>query len=152
MEAREEAQSLKENPLPEEQVQDPLYTVIMMDIRIREAREEIEYCTAVRQNALDYAIAHKVETEGKLRLVSDVKQPNQKVNVDKLRAEKPETFTFIQGLQRRYLVEKVREQFRTLGNAVTIAELKKALPLKATHEMFLHRPGEPTVTYSVVSD
>jgi len=150
MDAREETQSLREDPLPPVAIMDPLTQVYYIDQKIATLHEQIAELSTQRLTLMEYAVSNHIEQDDLCRLVARVTPPVQKVDIEKLRAEKPEIIETIQKWQRLFLVERVREQFRTLGTAITHAELKRAIPQKAVFESFLYRPGEPRISYEVV--
>ncbi|MDD1695129.1 MAG: hypothetical protein LUQ71_10435 [Methanoregula sp.] len=178
MDARAEAASLAENPLgrtfvcvtdepigdvPTEELTevDPEYTQIlgyidMLDREIARLQERMSALEGKREKLLQDAIDHQVEEDQYCKLIREVKQPSQKINIEILKTNYAAAY---KSLWEAKKAEK-KAELALFGKTVkenkvdfdvNQTDAKKALKdIGVVLDVVLYRPGEPKVTYSLI--
>jgi len=116
MDAREEQQSLLENPIPQVIIVEPLTRVWNIDKEIVSLQEQIERLTEQRTEAMEYALDNAIEEDGKCKLVSTkhTSTPNRVINVDMIQKDMPKVYERIWDLKR----SEVRAELDKFGTTV----------------------------------
>jgi hypothetical protein len=156
MEAHEELLSLKECPLPDEEIKDPLTMVYQLDGDIEKLEKRLADVRSERERYLKYALEHKIERDSECELKTLVKHPNQTVNIDLLKA------TYKKAWERIWEGKKqeAKDALDLFGGtpeeckakfSVNQIDAKKALKAEGVIiDVVLQRVGEDKVEYSVV--
>ena len=106
MDAREEAASLAENPLPETPIIDPLTRVLTIDGEIEALQEQIAALQDQRQQALDYAVRHNITEDARCRLEQKIRK-TRTLDVARLREVFPAEYRMACDIERRDLEERM---------------------------------------------
>ncbi len=106
MDAREEAASLAESPLPETPIIDPLTRVLTIDGEIEALQEQIAALQDQRQQALDYAVRHNITEDTRCRLEQKIRK-TRTLDVARFREVFPEEAMIAADKERRELEEKM---------------------------------------------
>jgi hypothetical protein len=106
MDAREEAASLAENPLPETPIIDPLTRVLTIDGEIAALQEQIAALQEQRQAALNFAVKNNITEDTRCRLETKVRK-TRTLDVARFREVFPEEAMIAADKERRELEEKM---------------------------------------------
>ena len=138
MDARAEAQSLKQNPLPITVIIDPLTLVWDIDGRIKALQDQIAELQQQRTEALNYAIQERIAEDENCRLEIKTGRILRAINPEKFRQVFPEEWEMIRQLEVKDLNERIAHAGEKIP--VTVADkLVKKVALNAA-------PGVVTVT------
>ena len=149
MDAREEATSLKADPLPSVVVLNPLYVVRMADLEIAELQEKIARLSADRQEALDFAVKNNVLEEDNLRLnIERSVRKSRTLNVDRFREVFPKEYEIACDVERKDLAERLGHVGEKI-NLTLVDKLVKKPRLEAAQGVITVKESE-SLSYSVV--
>jgi arsenate reductase-like glutaredoxin family protein len=160
MQAHEEAQSLREHPLPPEI---PTEKDLTLPSRILAIDEEIARISAQQEETLqklredrkklfNRALLFSIMEDAGAKIVRHFIQPQQKVNLALIRGEFEEDYKRLQenaiaALKRGY--EKSLKDVEEGRWQPTQADLKAIVKDEKAFKSLLHRPGEGKVDYTV---
>ncbi len=120
MDAREEAASLAEDPLPETSIIDPLTRVWTIDGEIAALQEQIAALQDQRQQALDYAVRHNITEDNRCRLEQKIRK-TRTLDVARLREVFPAEYRMACDIERRDLEERMNH----IGEKINLTLIDK---------------------------
>jgi hypothetical protein len=142
MDAREEAVSLREDPLPPVAIKEPLTLVWTLDKQIEALQDQLNALMEQRQQAFQYAIDQNIERDTLCELKKEEKgRKTRTLNLPKFKEVFPAEFQLACNIERR----EIEERLTHVGEKVPLGVVDK-LVKKGTLEA---APGVLTVTEMV---
>jgi len=145
MEANEEALSLREAPMPPQEIKDPLTLVSTIDSQIRELQAMITDLTLERNDALNYAVKNGIREDANYKLVEKTKAMRF-LNIERFKQTFPDKYELICQSQR----SDIQEQLTHVGEKIPLGVVDKMVNKHALMAAQGVITVQETISYQVV--
>ena len=145
MEANEEALSLREAPMPPQEIKDPLTLVSTIDSQIKELQAMITDLTLERNDALNYAVKNGIREDANYKLVEKTKAMRF-LNIERFKQTFPDKYELICQSQR----SDIQEQLNHVGEKIALGVVDKMVNKHALMAAQGVITVQETISYQVV--
>jgi hypothetical protein len=145
MDANEEALSLREAPMPPQEIKDPLTLVSTIDSQIRELQAMITDLTLERNDVLNYAVKNGIREDANYKLVEKTKAMRF-LNIERFKIVFPEKYELICQSQRA----DIQEQLQHIGEKIALGVVDKMVNKHALVTAQGVIKVQETISYQVV--
>ena len=145
MEANEEALSLREAPMPPQEIKDPLTLVSTIDSQIKELQAMITDLTLERNDALNYAVKNGIREDANYKLVEKTKAIRF-LNIERFKQTFPDKYELICQSQR----SDIQEQLSHVGEKIPLGVVDKMVNKHALMAAQGVISVQETLSYQVV--
>ena len=145
MDAKDETLSLREAPMPPQEIKDPLTLVSTIDSQIKELQAMITDLTLERNDALNYAVKNGIKEDTNYKLVEKTKAMRF-LNIERFKQTFPDKYELICQSQR----SDIQEQLNHVGEKIALGVVDKMVNKHALMAAQGVITVQETISYQVV--